>query len=114
MATEHERIRELTRIFAHGTRDGVRIGIGDDAAVLEASAADGVLSVDVQVEDVHFRREWLTLEDIGHRALSSALSDLAAMCARPRAALCAWILPPSLGDAELYAIADGTAEAARQ
>lgn len=112
MASEHERIRELTRIFADGAR-GVRIGIGDDAAVLEASSAASVLSVDAQVEDVHFRREWLAPEDIGHRALVSAVSDLAAMCARPRAALCSWILPPALTDRELYAIAAGTAEAAR-
>jgi len=116
VATEHERIRELTRIFADGARD-VRIGIGDDAAVLEpssASSAASVLSVDAQVEDVHFRREWLGLEDIGYRALVSAVSDLAAMCARPRAALCAWILPQALTDAELYAIARGSAEAARR
>ena len=65
MATEHERIRELRRIFASGTRE-VRIGIGDDAAVLEVSSngsAASVLSVDAQVEDVHFRRDWLTPEE---------------------------------------------------
>lgn len=117
MATEHERIRELTRIFASTRREGdarsIRLGIGDDATVLEPSSGACVLSVDAQVQDVHFRRDWMTLEDIGYRALVSAVSDLGAMCARPRAALCAWVLPPELTDAELYAIAAGAAQAAR-
>jgi thiamine monophosphate kinase len=97
VTSEHERIAELTRIFASGrVADGdvadseIRVGIGDDAAVLSASGAASVLSVDAQVDDVHFRRAWMSMQDIGHRALASALSDLAAMCARPRAALCAW------------------------
>ena len=119
MASEHERIRELTRIFASSgaPRGELEVGIGDDAAVLSPSAGAfvlTVLSVDAQVEDVHFRRAWMSMQDIGHRALVSALSDLAAMCARPRGALCAWVLPAALSDAELYAIAEGTAEAARQ
>jgi thiamine-monophosphate kinase len=120
VATEHERIRELSRIFASGRGDagsagahGVRIGIGDDAALLEPSAAPCVLTVDAQVEGVHFRRDWMTLQDVGYRALVSAVSDLAAMCASPRGALCSWVLPAQLADAELYAIAEGTAEAAR-
>lgn len=60
--------------------DGVEIGPGDDAAVLDGG---WVVSTDLAVEDVHFRRGWLTDEEIGYRAASAALSDLAAMAARP-------------------------------
>jgi thiamine-monophosphate kinase len=57
-------------------------GIGDDAAVVRA---DGycATSVDAMVDGVHFRSEQLAPGDIGHRALAAALSDLAAMGARP-------------------------------
>ena len=54
---------------------------GDDAAVIR----DGpfALSVDLSLEDVHFRRDWLAPEEIGYRACAAALSDLAAMAAEP-------------------------------
>lgn len=89
----------------------VVLGIGDDGAVLAASALGQVLSVDAQVEGVHFRRDLLEPAAIGYRAIVSALSDLAAMGARPRAALLSLILPPALSDAELDGIVDGVAEA---
>jgi thiamine-monophosphate kinase len=60
--------------------EGVELGSGDDAAVLDGG---WVISTDLAVEDVHFRRGWLTDEEIGYRAAAAALSDLAAMAARP-------------------------------
>jgi thiamine-monophosphate kinase len=59
---------------------GIEVGPGDDAAVLEGG---WVVSTDLSVEDVHFRRSWLTDEEIGYRAAAAALSDLAAMAAAP-------------------------------
>ena len=58
----------------------VRVGPGDDAAVLEGG---WVLSTDLAVEDVHFRRTWLSDREIGYRAAAAAVSDLAAMAATP-------------------------------
>jgi thiamine-monophosphate kinase len=52
--------------------------LGDDAAVVRAGQYS-VTSVDSVVDGVHFRREQLTGPEIGHRALATALSDLAAM-----------------------------------
>jgi len=63
---------------------GVRIGPGDDCLVLEGG---WVLSVDLFVEGVHFRREWISPEEAGYRAAAAALSDLAAMAAEPVGAL---------------------------
>ena len=71
---------------------GVRLGPGDDAAVLEPGDAPWVVTIDMSVEGVHFRRTWLTSEEIGWRAASVALSDLAAMAAEPVAVLLALAL----------------------
>jgi thiamine-monophosphate kinase len=55
-------------------------GIGDDAAVIEVPKGERlVVSTDTSVENVHFRRGWLTPLEIGYRAGTAALSDLAAM-----------------------------------
>jgi thiamine-monophosphate kinase len=60
---------------------------------------------------VHFRREWLSPEEIGWRATAAALSDLAAMAAKPLGVLVALTLPPPWLD-ELGALAEGIAAAA--
>lgn len=91
----------------------VSLGIGDDAAILAPTAGGAVLSVDAAVEGVHFDRRWLTLEEVGHRSVVAALSDLAAMGARPLAALSSLVLPRSMSDAEVLALVDGIAGAAR-
>jgi thiamine-monophosphate kinase len=57
--------------------------IGDDAAVVAAGGAVAVVSTDTMVEGVHFRLDWISAADAGHRALAGALSDLAAMGAQP-------------------------------
>jgi thiamine-monophosphate kinase len=68
--------------------------IGDDAAVLDVPLGEKlVVSTDTSVEDVHFRREWLNAFEIGYRATAAALSDLAAMAARPLGVLIALTLP---------------------
>lgn len=78
------------------------IGIGDDGAVLDVPAGSRlVVSTDSTVEDVHFRAAWLTPEEIGWRATTAALSDLAAMGAAPLGVLLALTVParwrPQLG-----------------
>jgi thiamine-monophosphate kinase len=113
MTDEFARIAEMRRRLSRDAA-GVRVGIGDDAAVLDASDAQQVVSVDAAVEGVHFRCDFLTWADLGYRSLVAALSDLAAMGARPRASLLSLILPERVDDASLYELADGVAEAARK
>jgi thiamine-monophosphate kinase len=88
-------------------------GIGDDAAVLapERGTVD-VVTVDSQIEDIHFRRAWTVPRDIGHKAFHVCVSDLAAMGATPRAVLLSLALPPSLPLAEFDGILDGFLDAA--
>lgn len=71
---------------------GVALGVGDDCALLSPEAGHELaLSVDTSVVDVHFPGD-APPEAIGHRALAVALSDLAAMGARPRGCLMALTL----------------------
>jgi thiamine-monophosphate kinase len=78
---ELELIEALEHVLAGAAPRVVR-SIGDDAAVVRA-AGYAVTSVDAMVDGVHFRTEQLAPEEIGHRALAAAASDLAAMGARP-------------------------------
>jgi thiamine-monophosphate kinase len=65
-------------------------GPGDDCAVVRPSRGRKlVLKVDEVVQGVHFDPRWFTPDDVGHKALAAALSDLAAAGARPRWFLCA-------------------------
>jgi thiamine-monophosphate kinase len=84
------------------------VGPGDDAAVIEpVRGALEVVTTDAQLEGVHFDRRFVPPDAIGHRALAVNLSDLAAMGARPRAALLSLALPDSLEIAEFDRIVDG-------
>jgi thiamine-monophosphate kinase len=88
-------------------------GVGDDGAVLDVpSGSRLVVSTDTTVEDVHFRRQWMTPTEIGWRATQAALSDLAAMGATPLGVLLALTVPVDWRD-DLPALADGIAEATR-
>ncbi len=92
MRGEAEIIRFLAERFRAG--GAVRVGIGDDAAVLAGDARrDWVLTTDLLVENVHFVRRWQPPRAVGWKALARSLSDVAAMGARPIAALVALALP---------------------
>lgn len=79
-------------------RATIAVGPGDDAAVFAPPAGEViVVSSDAAVEDVHFRREWMTWETVGYRTAAAALSDLAAMAARPIGLTVSAALPPELG-----------------
>lgn len=84
----------------------VHVGVGDDAAVTAGGGAL-VTSVDLLVEDVHFRREISTPAQIGHKALASALSDLAAMGAPAGEAYIAMTIPPGFGEDEFMELLGG-------
>jgi thiamine-monophosphate kinase len=82
----------IERFFARPPTDAaVRVGIGDDAAVVDAEGSIAV-AVDTLVAGTHFP-DRLEPRAIGHRSLAVNLSDLAAMGARPRWATLALTLP---------------------
>ena len=90
------------------------LGIGDDAAVLDVPLGERlVASTDASVEGVHFRREWLSSEEIGARAATAALSDLAAMAAMPIGLLLALGVPEHW-QSELTDVARGVGRSAER
>lgn len=93
---------------------GVRLGIGDDAAILRQSSEEWVVSCDSSLEGVHFRQGSHPPESIGYKSLARAVSDLAAMGARPRYFLLALALPASKTGRWLDRFATGMAKAARE
>jgi thiamine-monophosphate kinase len=89
------------------------LGPGDDAAVVTAPDGRVVASTDVLVEGRHFRRDWSSAADVGHRAAAANLADIAAMGAAPTALLVALCVPTDLEVAWAEELAGGlSAEAA--
>ena len=71
--------------------------IGDDAAVI----GDTLYSMDAFFEDVHFKREWMSMTQIGRKAMLINLSDAIAMNAQPQFALVTVSLPTDITNAEI-------------
>jgi thiamine-monophosphate kinase len=72
---------------------GVRIGIGDDAAWITHPAGTSLVTADLLIEDVHFDLGWISLFDLGYKALAVNLSDIAAMGGVPAYALLSLGIP---------------------
>jgi thiamine-monophosphate kinase len=90
-------------------RPDVVLGVGDDAALLDVGSADALLvaTCDAQVEGTHFRLDRATPEQIGQRAMTVNVSDIAAMGALPRFALVSLLLPATFDIAVLEGIYAG-------
>jgi len=83
MRSEFDFINALRQRVASSTQSTV-IGIGDDAAVFRSNPnKETVVSTDLLVEDIDFRRTTTPPYLLGHKALAVSLSDLAAMGSRP-------------------------------
>ncbi|MGH3713312.1 MAG: thiamine-phosphate kinase [Micromonosporaceae bacterium] len=101
----------ISNIIARlGTGSTVLLGPGDDAAVVAAPDGRVVASTDVLVEGRHFRRDWSSAVDVGHRAAAANLADIAAMGAAPTALLVALCTPPDLPVRWAEQLADGLGE----
>ena len=110
-AGEHALIRRIVSRLARP--DWLAVPAGDDAAVAVPVPRElEALTTDTLVEGVHFDRRLSSPADVGYKALAVNLSDLAAMGARPRAALLSLVLPDAYPLAELDALVDGVLAAA--
>lgn len=91
----------------------LRLGIGDDAAVYDVGDdAVAILTTDMLVEDVHFKRGWGTFADLGWKSVAVNLSDIAAMGGMPSLVLIAAALPPGLPQEDADAILRGAQQCA--
>jgi thiamine-monophosphate kinase len=100
----------IERVTARlGTAPTTLLGPGDDAALVTAPDGRVVACTDVLVEGRHFRCDWASAVDIGHRAAAASLADVAAMGAVANALLVALCLPPDLDPRWVEQMTDGLA-----
>jgi thiamine-monophosphate kinase len=101
-------ISALTARLPQGEQ--VLVGPGDDAAVLATPDGRVVATTDLLVENRHFRRDWSSAADVGHKAAAQNLADVAAMGAVPTAVLVGLGAPPDLPADWVLGLADGLRE----
>src|SRR5919199_6145808 len=91
---ELEWIEHLRRRIP-AARGELVLGIGDDCAIYRPRGAreDLLVTTDLMVEDVHFRREAVTPAFIGYKSLARGLSDIAAMGGEPKFCLVSLGIP---------------------
>jgi thiamine-monophosphate kinase len=100
----------IQRVTARlGTAPTTLLGPGDDAAVVAASDGRVVVSTDVLVEGRHFRCDWASATDIGHRAAAANMADVAAMGGVATALLVSLCIPPDIDPRWVEQLADGLA-----
>lgn len=92
----------------------LKVGIGDDAAILDLNKPEVVTCVDISIEDQHFKKEFSSAKDIGHRAAAANLADLVAIGAQPLALLLALAAPSETEVEWLIDLVDGIVEEANQ
>lgn len=83
------------------------LGPGDDAALVTVPDGRVVVGTDVLVEGRHFRCDWASATDIGHRAAAANLADVAAMGGVATALLVALCIPPDLDPRWVEQLTDG-------
>ena len=104
LATKSARRRgiSLRRFTTQAVDSALRLGIGDDAAILAPSArSEWVLTCDAFLEGVHFLAKTHPPDSVGYKSLARATSDLAAMGATPRYFLLTLALPPQFARAAI-------------
>jgi thiamine-monophosphate kinase len=113
LGTEDDAIAGLVSAFGQvaGPVPAAETWIGDDAAVLRPPAGPLVLAVDAVVAGVHADLKLTGLDDLGFKALTASVSDLAAMGARPAYALVSLCLPRRSSAGTLERLQTGLAEA---
>ena len=109
---EDETLERIRHTLGGGIEAG---GLRDDAAVLAVPGGGPVVvSVDSVVDGVHVDLALCSPPDVGWKALMGALSDLAAMGARPLGALVALCVPEAAGGGEVtLGVMEGVAEASQ-
>ncbi len=105
-------VNALTARFAAAADERVVVGPGDDAAVVTIDGGQVVASLDMLVQGRHFRLDWSSATDIGHKAAAENLSDINAMGGRPISLLVGLGAPADLDTSWAMEFADGLAEEA--
>ena len=104
---ELELVDRIVSRLGAGLDANIRVGPGDDAAVIAAGGTEIVVCTDSQHEDVHFRRDWIDPRSLGRKAIAVNASDIGAMGAAPRSFVLALGLPAETAVEWVEALVDG-------
>jgi thiamine-monophosphate kinase len=115
MITERSLVKHIRQVAAALPNRTVKRGIGDDCAILRLRPGFELLvTTDLCLEDVHFRRIWHPAAVVGHRCLTRGLSDIAAMGGEPLACFLSLGLPEDLPPAWINGFLRGLLDLARR
>jgi thiamine-monophosphate kinase len=115
MTSERTLIKQIRRMTASSPNRTVQKGIGDDCAILHLNpGCELLVTTDLCIEDVHFRRAWHPGAAVGHRCLTRGLSDIAAMGGEPLACFLSLGLPADLPQAWMNGFFRGLLALARR
>lgn len=81
MGKEFELITRITQKFS--SNEFVQVGPGDDAAVINVNGSLLAISTDMVVENIHFKKKWISPLELGQRVVAQNLADIVAMSATP-------------------------------
>jgi thiamine-monophosphate kinase len=110
---EHNLIQNLKKLVnRHSPRTVVPLG--DDAFVFKSFAENTVIAQDMMVEGVHFKTNYFSPADLGHKALAVNLSDLAAMGAKPHYAQVSLAVPKDVNEDWILSFYSGMTSLADQ
>ena len=109
-----DRLAGMLGSTPQGSRPGLLLGIGDDAAAWQDGAAIQLATIDSLVQGVHFNLEWTSWPDLGWKALAIGLSDIAAMGGQAAYALVSLALPDDTDVADVTGLYSGMIELAGQ
>ncbi len=107
MTGEFELIAEITDGLAAG--EDILLGPGDDAAVIRPDG-DLVVTTDVLIENVHFRRSWSQAFQVGRKAVAVNVSDVESMGARPSSIVIGLAIPRDLEPSWVRDFSKGVAD----
>jgi thiamine-monophosphate kinase len=106
VSDEASHLKILAEVFASSSAT-LRVGIGDDAAVVAPTQSAIGLSTDMAVEGTHFDREWSTPYEIGGKVAAANLADIFAMGGKPEYLMVAAAIPSDFTAQDLKSLAEG-------
>jgi thiamine-monophosphate kinase len=109
--SEDELVHAIRKVLS-GDAPGVVVGVGDDAAVVELGEGQAILTVDTLVEGVHWDPSMTTPHELGHKAVTVNVSDVAAMGGSPRFGLVSLAIARQTPPAWVMEVYGGMREAA--
>jgi thiamine-monophosphate kinase len=104
-------IDRIVALLGDAAARDILVPPGDDAAVWATPDGLAVATIDALVEGTHFRRDTMSMADVGWRAVAANVSDLAAMGAEPQHLLIATLLGPDATLEDVDGLARGIGEA---